>query len=118
MIAQTDGWEWHSFRLSEFPDVTGDLLRVRFSVADLPPDVSLTESAVDEFLVREIRCNLADGDFDGNGVIDQLDYAAFFDCMTGPAQADLSPGCGVFDFDTNGGVDLQDARTFQNRYNP
>ena len=118
LVTQTDGWEWHSFRLSEFPDVIGDLLRVRFSVADLLPDRSLTESAVDEFLVREIRCDLADGDFDGNGVIDQLDYAAFSTCMSGPANTDLSAGCGVFDFDTSGGVDLQDARTFQNRYNP
>ena len=117
-VTQTDDWEWHSFRLSEFPNVTGDSLRVRFSVADLLSDPSLTESAVDEFLVREIRCDLADGDFDGNGVIDQLDYAAFSTCMSGPANTDLSPGCGVFDFDTSGGVDLQDARTFQNRYNP
>ena len=61
---------------------------------------------------------MADGDFDGNGVIAQLDYAAFSTCMNGPKQTDLPAGCGVFDFDTNGGVDLRDARTFQNRYNP
>ncbi|MCH8148017.1 MAG: S8 family serine peptidase [Planctomycetes bacterium] len=117
-VAQTDGWEWRVFRLSEFPTLAGDSLRVRFSVADPPPDVSLTESAVDEFLVREIRCDLIDGDFDGNGLIDQLDYAAFFACMTGPTQRDPAPGCEVFDFDTNGGIDLKDAQAFQNRYNP
>ena len=69
-------------------------------------------------VITGYRCDPVDGDFDGNGVIDQLDYAAFSTCMSGPANTDLSAGCGVFDFNTSGGVDLQDAGTFQNRYNP
>jgi|GEM_PF-3573070 len=117
-IAPTEGWEWRSFRLSAFPGVTGDTLRVRFSVSDLPSDFSLTEAGIDEFRVMEIRCQAATGDYDGNGVIDQADFAAFGACMVGPLIDGVSEPCRVFDFNSSNTIDLRDGQSLQRRYDP
>lgn len=49
----------------------------------------------------------APGDYDGNGVLDLADHAAFTDCMDGPGTPAAS-GCSVFDFDADTDVDLAD----------
>ncbi len=49
----------------------------------------------------------APGDYDGNGVLDMVDYASFTDCMDGPGVG-VSTGCAVFDFDADTDVDLND----------
>lgn len=60
-------WQPRSFRLSDFPEITGRELRMRFTIADPVDDDSLVEAGVDEFHVRAIHCLSTAGDFDGDG---------------------------------------------------
>ena len=58
-----------------------------------------------------------DGDFDDNGEVDLADYEYFADCLTGPADGSLPPGCStdefeVADLDDDGDVDLDDFAQF------
>lgn len=112
VVASTGAWVTHSFRLSDFPDVEGDQLRIRFSVSDLPDD-SLTEAAIDEVHVRAIRCVAVRGDADDNGIIDQFDYARMPGCWVGPAGHFTQAKCDALDFDRNRRVDLVDFQAFQ-----
>ena len=107
VVTETDGWEPHTFRLSEHPELGGSRLRVRFTVSDLPND-SLTEAAVDEFTVEAIRCDALPGDADGDGVVTSADYAVFSTCLSGPNRYTTSSECLVFDATTDGHVDLAD----------
>ncbi|MBU0717043.1 MAG: S8 family serine peptidase, partial [Planctomycetes bacterium] len=117
-VTATDGWEYHRFRLSEFPDVAGNELRVRFSVADPPDDRSLTEAGIDEFQVRAILCAAPTGDFDSDGFVTLNDYGHLQDCLDGPGATYFEDGCRVFDFDYDHDVDLTDCRAFQESFGP
>ena len=92
-------------------------MRVRFTTADLPSD-SLTEAAVDEFHVTAIRCSLATGDGNGDGVVDLRDFASMADCLAGPAVAIPIGVCDTFDFDADGHVDLSDYQAFRDVFAP
>jgi hypothetical protein len=51
------------------------------------------------------------GDGDGDGDVDLVDYAAFVDCLAGPAMDGMDPpdsGCAVFDRDADNDIDLAD----------
>ena len=52
------------------------------------------------------------GDYNGDGTIDLLDYAEFPACMAGPGGG-LGTGCAVFDFDGDVDVDAFDFAEFQ-----
>jgi len=52
------------------------------------------------------------GDGDGDGVVDENDWALLLDCWTGPAGS-VTPECAVFDLDLDGDVDLIDQQMFQ-----
>ena len=54
------------------------------------------------------------GDYDCDRDVDLADFAAWQDCMTGPAPASLPTACNAFDFDGDENVDLYDAAGFQN----
>ncbi|MFH0982301.1 MAG: alpha-amylase family glycosyl hydrolase [Planctomycetota bacterium] len=56
------------------------------------------------------------GDWDGDGDVDVADYGHFFDCLTGPNNGPLGPGCNTFDFDTDLDVDLKDFDVFQSGF--
>jgi hypothetical protein len=120
-IASTDGWEFHSFKLSDFPEVVGADLHMRFTTSDLTGD-SLTEAAVDEFSVTTILCSGSgggtDGDADGDGVIDLDDYAALYSCLNGPDVPSTGGVCDVFDFNDNDHIDLFDAAQFLTVFDP
>ena len=111
-VSSTDQWVTHTFRLSDFPDVVGDQLRVLFSTSDEPND-SLTEAAIDEFRVTSISCAVLRGDTNDDGVIDQTDYRLMPACMTGPAGTLGENACDAFDFDRNRRVDMADFQDFQ-----
>ncbi|MCK4341467.1 MAG: hypothetical protein KAY37_07080 [Phycisphaerae bacterium] len=54
------------------------------------------------------------GDADGDGAVDLLDYVGFEDCLAGPGATPEGPQClCVFDFDEDGDVDLSDFAAFQ-----
>lgn len=111
-VSSTDEWVTHTFRLSDFPDVAGDQLRLLFSTSDEPND-SFTEAAIDEFRVTSISCAVLRGDTNDDGVIDQTDYRLMPDCMTGPAVVHGEDACDAFDFDRNRRIDLADFQAFQ-----
>ena len=111
-VATTHAWVHHSFRLSEFPQVTGNQVRIRFSTADSPSD-SLTEAAIDDFHVRAFRCSITPGDANHDGVVDRVDFGRMFDCWTDPAHQSPGGSCTTLDFDRDYHVDMADYRSFQ-----
>lgn len=54
----------------------------------------------------------ANGDYNGDGIIDLADYAEFPACLAGPGGG-LGTGCEVFDFDSDTDVDAFDFAGFQ-----
>jgi len=106
-VTQTDGWEARAFRLSEYPGLSGNRLRVRFSVSDSPND-SLTEAAIDAFRVAAIRCHAPPGDGNGDDLVTADDFAALTDCLAGPGRYAAPTRCLVFDITMDGRVDLAD----------
>ena len=67
------------------------------------------EAANVGFRVAAIVC---DGDFDGDGDIDEGDAEAFASCFSGPDGGLLTPLCALGDFDADGDVDCLDATAF------
>ncbi len=56
------------------------------------------------------------GDGDGDGDVDLDDLASIGDCLTGPNNGPVGPGCEAFDFEPDDDVDLDDAAAFQNAF--
>jgi len=57
----------------------------------------------------------ATGDADHDGDVDLVDFAALFNCRTGPGADALPYGCHLFDFDGDNDVDLLDFASIQKR---
>jgi hypothetical protein len=114
-VAPSQTWVVHTFKLGDFPQLTGQTLRLRFTTADLTND-SLTEAAIDEFRVRGLSCTSLRGDADGDEDVDGLDYAAGAACWSGPGVQGLSEVCAGFDFDLDADADLADFRSLQNTF--
>lgn len=57
------------------------------------------------------------GDADGSGTVSAADYVGFPACMTGP-DGTVSPACVVYDFDSDGDVDMVDYEAFVLAVNP
>ena len=53
------------------------------------------------------------GDFDDNGVIDELDFNGFGSCFTGPGNEPADTTCLIFDFDEDSDIDCDDWTAFQ-----
>ncbi len=107
LISATDGWEFKSLSLNDFPNAIGTQLRVRFTISDIPSD-SLTEAAVDEFRVFAYQCEAIQGDLNGDGIVNMADMGVLGGCMTGP-QASLTGNCTRADANGDSHVDLRDA---------
>ena len=58
------------------------------------------------------------GDFDGSGHVDWIDFANWPGCMTGPAAGVDVDDCTAFDFDLNDTVDLRDVAGLHNGFTP
>ncbi len=69
--------------------------------------------SVGAWFARTAIAQCAHGDPDGSGTVDLSDYSLFVDCVTGPAGAPVSPGCGPVDFDGDRDVDKADLGAFQ-----
>jgi hypothetical protein len=53
------------------------------------------------------------GDYDGNGLVDLVDYGQFAACLVGPEEAATAECLDVFGFDPDPDVDLGDFAVFQ-----
>lgn len=54
-------------------------------------------------------------DCDKNGLVGLADFGCLYECLQGPG-AEPSEDCKSYDLDASGTVDLQDLRSFQNRF--
>jgi len=115
ITSTTAGWEDRSFRLSDFPATQGDTLRLRFTTSDLDND-SLTEAAIDEVRVVELRCAARRGDLDNDGDIDLQDARVWADCVSGPTTSPASDRCLGLSGDGDTDVDLKDFQAVLNAF--
>lgn len=74
---------------------------------DSPADPAPARASVAGDEPGDGRGSVCPGDFNLDGLVNELDYIFFPLCMTGPA-APLPLGCQVFDFDGSGSVDVVD----------
>lgn len=108
-ISNTSGWASESFRLNDFPGLSGSALRVRFTVSDNPSD-SLTEAAIDEFAVVARSCERIVGDINADGIVNLRDMGSLGGCVSGPLAA-RSTNCIASDLNGDAHVDLRDVAT-------
>lgn len=99
------------------------------AIADHQPTVYLrwtmgtTDSAVqfcgwniDDIRLTGEECNSLPGDYDGDGTVGPVDFAAFASCFTGSGGT-AGSGCGVFEFDADRDVDCADWSAFRAEWN-
>lgn len=100
-VGHTPGWQIATFHLRDFIPPT-PLVRVRFTVSDTP-NTSKTEAAIDRFRVEEFPCPCV-ADFNGDGVVNDLDIGAFRTALL-----DEDPAA---DFDGDGAFSILDFLLF------
>ncbi|MCH7704283.1 MAG: hypothetical protein IIB61_04150 [Planctomycetes bacterium] len=105
------GWILHEFALADLVEPT-DQVRLRFIAADLA-DGSIVEAAIDDVRVTSLVCAPSiPGDTDGDGDVDNADFAGFPECMTGPNGTGVPQGCEPYDLNVDGVVDMHDFKLF------
>lgn len=92
---------------------------------DVPDFLDIAFGLSDDCNMNQVldECEPGGGDFDGNGTVDIEDYAAFAECVTGPAcdRGTCEPAayadacCLLADADADGDVDLGDYAVFAAR---
>ena len=111
-VSGQTGWVERTIDVSAYitPSAT---MRLRFSTSDVPSD-SITEAAVDEVVVVQYACAECAfaGDLNADCHLDLNDWDAMTACVTGPGVPPAG-GCGCFDFDKDGRVDLRDVGALQ-----
>ncbi len=73
-------------------------------------DMALIDELADVVLVYQNSGVAIPADFDGAGVVDLFDFAAFLDCSQ---STPIHPDCEVFDADNNRAINLRDFGKFQ-----
>ncbi len=88
-VSDSIGWSVSEFRLLDFITLT-QTVQVRFTAADQPNN-SLTEAAIDRFMIVDSSCTPCPGDLTADGIVDVLDFFRFVELfdLADPA-ADLS----------------------------
>ena len=111
------GWVAREVHVTDYVALTAEM-KIRFSAADFGAS-SIDEGGVDAIRIRDVVCNQADCDFDGDGDVDLDDYVFFPDCMAGPdtppdPSSTTEAQClEAFDFDADNDVDLENFAAFQ-----
>ena len=104
----SEGWTEHTFMVGDFvaPD---HAVRVRFEASDLGGG-SVVEAGVDAFSVTRFGCVYdANGDFDADGDVDLVDFAAFQGCFD---STPMATGCVPGDMNGDDAIDLNDFEDF------
>ncbi len=99
------------FQRVTFPvDAARELRSIRF-------DDYAGAGRVAVFAITAIRTEACpNGDFNRDGSIDGLDFAALPACWTGPASTSVDATCRAFDIERDSDVDLGDFAEFQQRF--
>lgn len=105
-VAHFRGWILTEFRVSDFVTPTSQTV-LRFSVADSPNN-SVTEGAIDALRIFEYLCSCP-ADFNGDSVVNTLDFLAFLNAF--------SAGDPAADFNGDGNVNTLDFIDFLNAFN-
>jgi hypothetical protein len=113
VLQANGGWFEHEFIVNDFVTPTAQV-RMRFVASDLLSG-SVVEAAVDDFAVFTFNCPV-NGDCNGLGGIDLVDFAVFGVCLTGPDAGAIGPQCTCADLNADIDVDLQDFSAFQNLF--
>jgi len=67
---------------------------------------------IDDVKLSTGECPTLPGDHNGDLQLDLADFVAFPPCVLGP-DGGVAPGCGIFDFDLDSNIDMDDAAEFQ-----
>lgn len=74
---------------------------------------NVVDIGADELAFIPVPCHDPFADADGDGDVDQIDFAAFQRCYTGPNKPfAIAMGCGCFDRDGDDDVDMDDLESF------
>ena len=84
---------------------------------DLDPSCEVDEheshvAGASETYIMKLVCVEPTADFDGDGVVDMRDFAAFQNCFTGEAPTECGTGCSLFDLDPDDAIDHSDFANF------
>jgi hypothetical protein len=114
------GWFRRSFRISDFVAPTSEV-KLRFTASDSPAHPSVVEAAIDALQIVNFTCPAVAGpcgDFDSDGDVDLVDFAAFGQCFGGannPPAGSCPPGVDA-DCDNDDDVDLTDFAEFSQNF--
>lgn len=70
---------------------------------------------IDDIQLQAALCEPTEGDYNGDGAVDDDDYAQFESCYS-DTSGSPGPGCGIFDFDSDGDVDCDDWSAFRSAW--
>lgn len=96
---------------------SGVLSGVPAEVGEFQPVFRVTDSLgrTDQVVLplRVVEFALGNCDFNADGAVDLLDFAAFQRCFTGAGNGPAGAGCAVFNADTDGDIDAADYVRFE-----
>jgi hypothetical protein len=101
-VPHTIGWVYRTFNVNDFVTATAQV-KLRFSAIDNPSD-SVTEAALDAFLIAGLSCTPPDGtgDLNCDGLLNFGDINPFVMALSDPDEyAALYPGCPLVNRDIN-----------------
>jgi V8-like Glu-specific endopeptidase len=101
-----DAWTNMRWNLADHISLTSQV-QVRFTVTDSPND-SVTEAAIDAFIIEGLECGDCRVDMDGDGSLTIFDFLAF--------QSAFDSGDPAADFDGDGSLTLFDFLAFQSEF--
>ncbi len=106
-VESTLGWVERTISIADFTALTSQV-RVRFSAIDNPND-SVTEAAVDAFVIAEVLCaaECLKGDVNDDGFIDGADIGGFSDVLVSGGVPGSTAFCAA-DMDGDGALEVEE----------
>jgi len=108
-----DDWVERTIHVKDYITPLTAQMKIRFSARDVPNN-SIAEAGIDAVVLTDLSCiSVGMGDFDDDGDVDLLDFAAFQGCFgITPVIHHCRPG----DMDGGNQIDLDDFVLFQSEF--